>query len=430
MGSASTLQPTFFDKFQCIGAACEDTCCDGWQVPVDKNTYERYGSCSTQTWSKPLQQFFTINPFRTGDHNHAVIDLAGSRCPLLTDGLCSIQAKLGESYLSKTCATYPRVRHTVGNVIEQSLDLSCPEAARITLLDPAPIAFTKAVSDQSGPSTLDINYVKHAADPVQAFREIRNILIAVLQNRTRSIASRLITLGHLCEQLEQELSERNDISSIIEALRTERGHLSAPAEDPSSNPRFTPADQLALLIEMTICRINADFTHPRFLECNAEFAQGLGWTMESTMDDLSERFTASYYRYYLLFISRHGHMIEHYLVTYLYKSLFPFGSQALNRQFLLDGFHNTIANHYRFMMANYAIMNTILIGMAALHKEALSPDHVIKLMQSSAKTFEHSMTYPGRIIKLLNSKGLTNPCDMAAILQNQGQARVMTAAVA
>ena len=60
-----------------------------------------------------------------------------NQCPMLTaDRLCRIQLELGEGYLSTICATYPRIVQEVGGIRETALTLSCPEAARLVLLDP------------------------------------------------------------------------------------------------------------------------------------------------------------------------------------------------------------------------------------------------------------------------------------------------------
>jgi len=48
-------------------------------------------------------------------------------CPFLKGGLCEVQATLGEEWLCKNCATYPRVMAMVDGVLERSLDFSCPE---------------------------------------------------------------------------------------------------------------------------------------------------------------------------------------------------------------------------------------------------------------------------------------------------------------
>ena len=34
------LSTRYMDRFGCIGPDCEDHCCWGWKVLVDKNTYE------------------------------------------------------------------------------------------------------------------------------------------------------------------------------------------------------------------------------------------------------------------------------------------------------------------------------------------------------------------------------------------------------
>jgi len=38
----SESQPTYAGLFRCIGPVCEDTCCGGWDIPVDKITYQKY----------------------------------------------------------------------------------------------------------------------------------------------------------------------------------------------------------------------------------------------------------------------------------------------------------------------------------------------------------------------------------------------------
>lgn len=40
------LIPEYLTKFSCIGASCEDTCCAGWKVAVDKTTFQKYRNIS------------------------------------------------------------------------------------------------------------------------------------------------------------------------------------------------------------------------------------------------------------------------------------------------------------------------------------------------------------------------------------------------
>ena len=73
------------------------------------------------------------------EDGETVMTIVEGRCPMWRDdGLCRIQAELGEEALCKTCREFPRLTHDYGDFLERGLELSCPEAARIILS--APIA--------------------------------------------------------------------------------------------------------------------------------------------------------------------------------------------------------------------------------------------------------------------------------------------------
>jgi lysine-N-methylase len=53
-------QPAFYTAFQCISAACQDTCCEGWGVSVDKATYDKYQNSSDMELGAKLKNLVTI----------------------------------------------------------------------------------------------------------------------------------------------------------------------------------------------------------------------------------------------------------------------------------------------------------------------------------------------------------------------------------
>src|ERR1035438_6884142 len=127
-------QPQCFDRFHCTSADCEDTCCIGWEVLVDRETYEKYqGLPSHRIGDVALSTLVDSNPARSSVRNYARFRLQGSRCPALHQGLCSIQQTLGEPFIPDLCSTYPRVLNAIGGALERSFHLSCPEAARLLL---------------------------------------------------------------------------------------------------------------------------------------------------------------------------------------------------------------------------------------------------------------------------------------------------------
>src|SRR5580698_10539312 len=99
MKLAKLLQPLQFEAFHCIGAECEDTCCAGWNVHIDKPTYDKYQTVSVPDLEPRLSAFIAINDKATDEEDYARIVLTAGECPFLSDALCSIQQRLGEEYL-------------------------------------------------------------------------------------------------------------------------------------------------------------------------------------------------------------------------------------------------------------------------------------------------------------------------------------------
>ena len=142
MQKTKAVRPEYADRFRCIGPACEDSCCAGWQVDVDKVTYEKYQSVAPGPLRVLIDAKIAPVPEETDSGIPSVfarIELLPSlACPFHTaDRLCQIQVELGEEYLSHTCATYPRRTLTIDNLADKTLAFSCPEACRLVLLNPA-----------------------------------------------------------------------------------------------------------------------------------------------------------------------------------------------------------------------------------------------------------------------------------------------------
>lgn len=121
-------KPHYFDSFRCLAGACPDSCCHEWAVVVDDASAARY-----RALEGPLgQRLCQVMAQEDGD---IILTLEpNGRCPMWrSDGLCRIQAELGEAALCDTCRQFPRLRHDYGSFVELGLELSCPEAARLIL---------------------------------------------------------------------------------------------------------------------------------------------------------------------------------------------------------------------------------------------------------------------------------------------------------
>ena len=119
------IKPSYFDTFRCIADLCPDSCCKEWDVLVDPEKAAFYRSIPGPLGDR-LRQVLTEEDGET----YMLIE--NRRCPMWReDGLCRIQAELGEGALCKTCREFPRLTHDYGDFTELGLELSCPEAARI-----------------------------------------------------------------------------------------------------------------------------------------------------------------------------------------------------------------------------------------------------------------------------------------------------------
>jgi len=416
---AKRLQPRSYHAFRCIGADCEDTCCIGWIVNIDKPTYEAYQRCNDPELGPRLHELVTINSASTSDDNHARIVLSGSGCPFLSEGLCEIQKKLGEQYLSTMCSTYPRVMNVVDDVLQRSLALSCPEAARLVLLDPKPMDFDEDEGPLHDPHVGQLSKLSTLNDdarkPFRYFREIRGFVIWLLQYRAYPLWKRLAILGSFCDAL-HEMTEAGCHSQTPEIVEAYRDGCNRNLFDQALNDHGSqPAVQLEMIVELIVGRISSDFTPPRFLECYQDFMQGIAWTAESSMDDIGRSYALAFSQHYVQFMSRHEYMLEHYLVNYVHRTLFPLGPQEANRELSVHHVASSIRDQCLLMMVHYAIIQTVLIGLAGFHKADLAPGHVIKVIQSFTKTFEHSLSFPERMLQILADKDVKT-CASFAIL--------------
>jgi lysine-N-methylase len=309
----------------------------------------------------------------------------------------------------------------VDDVLPRSLDLSCPEAARLVLLDPSPMQFDE---DEGPPRDSRLGHLSVLSTsngvsnkPYAYFREIRAFVIWLLQYRDYPLSMRLVMLGSFCDQLQQMTAEDySQIPEIVDAYRD-----AVPRDrfvEALNTHRPQPAEQLELVLELIVGRISSDFTAPRLLDCYRKFMQAMEWTTESSMDDIGRRYATAYARDYEPFMSGHGHILEHYLVSFVHRTLFPLGPQQSSRGLSVGQVALSIGDQCRVMFVHYAIIQTLLIGMAAWHKQEFGAAHAILLIQAFSKAFEHSVSFPERSLKILAEKNVTSCAALASLIRN------------
>jgi lysine-N-methylase len=408
----TVLAPQYMKSFRCIGTSCEDSCCIGWRVDIDHETYKKYRNIKGGELSLLLEKNVTRNRSATkSEGNYARIKLAeGGICPFLDhERLCKIQHAHGEGYLSDVCTTYPRAVNLLNGIMERSAAMSCPEAARIALLQPEPMEFDEeeepAVTRNIIQSSINTHEPKFADKAQKHFWRLRIFSISVLQDRRYTLGERLVILGIFYDRVREAIKKEkaDEIPDVIAAHANmlEDGSLKVlinrmPAKD---------AIQMKLLKEIADRRYFSAVSNKRYLECFSEFLHGIRYTADSTVEEIGQRYHEAWQDYYEPYMREHEYILENYLVNYIFKNFFPFTAG------------NSVFDSYMMLVIHYALIKMHLIGMAGFQK-GLTDELVIKLIQSFAKTVEHNQLYVNEIAALMKQNDFSTMAYMSVLIRN------------
>lgn len=414
------LASQYFKDFNCITSACQDSCCVGWDVVIDKATADNYRQCQDKVLKPLFDKHIIVKIDSVGENYHspyARIAMNNNVCPFLTeDRLCIIQKTWNEESLSITCDTYPRKFNNVDGVLEQSLCISCPRAAELVLLNEKPMQFdsseTAVLLRNNQIPVLDTRDDVNAK-PYRYFQEIRIFIIALLQDRTYPLWQRLIILSVFCDRLGQVLAEYydEDIPYLITYFenKVQNGEFREPMNN-AGNQLEVQLQAMKILIDH---RLQGDFVSKKFITYVNEFRKGIGDSEGTSQKAVSLRYNEAYTRYYQPFMEKHEYILENYLVDYVFKNLFPFGPQR-SMYFGQKGIYTA----YILLAVHYSLIKTLLIGTAGYHQKDFNVKHVITLIQTFAKAIEHNPTYLKQAVQFIEASNMNNTGGMTILVKN------------
>lgn len=129
----------YMKRFRCIGPQCEDTCCNGWEVSLYKQDFKKIETLlKSKPELAPYRQVLRAKPANERvEEYHGELALTPQGCGMMVDGWCLLHRDYGEGMLPRVCATYPRHFLDLTEHLEVHGRLSCPEVARLCLLEEA-----------------------------------------------------------------------------------------------------------------------------------------------------------------------------------------------------------------------------------------------------------------------------------------------------
>ena len=408
------IRPNYAGRFRCIGSACEDDCCHSWSVTIDEDSYRKYLSLPDGPLRASILTAIDLAPgvetgFASKSYASIKMPISGI-CPFLNkDRLCRIHAQLGPDCLPSTCRFYPRIPRTIDDLEEETLSLSCPEAARLillaeTLFPPGDGPALETVWDDSA----------SCSSPIRSyFWVLRDFTIRLAVNRKYSLWKRLFLLGTFCRRLDAILREEpkrtvpdflRDFSAAVDS-----GTLNGPME----SIRPDPAAQLEMVLRLVGLRTGSLELSPRLTECVRAVADGIGWRAGVPLPSHVACYESSYRDYYAPFFDRHPLILENYLMNQMLRHVFPFGIKLFETSAVPE-FAQTFAE----LATQFALTKGLLIGVAGFYRERFSIDHVVQVVLSISRHFEHSPEFLADAAALLHERKMDNAQGLAMLLRN------------
>ena len=202
-------KPNYFDTFRCIGGSCPDSCCKEWGVQVDEASAAYYRSLPGELGDK-------LRSVLVEEDGETVMTIENGRCPMWrNDGLCRIQAELGEEALCKVCTEFPRLTHDYGDFMERTLELSCPEAAKLILsAKPGPMVTEEIPGGEEA---------EYDAEAMEVLKATRTVMLDILADTSRSVPDTLaaaLLYGYQAQaELDGEESQPFDADAALDSVR-------------------------------------------------------------------------------------------------------------------------------------------------------------------------------------------------------------------
>jgi lysine-N-methylase len=398
------------ESFKCVGSECEDTCCAGWGVSIDKFTHAKWES---EDKYKSIRQHLSIIPTseRNGidTANIIITDSETKKCPFLNqEKLCEIQKNHGHESLSYTCRSFPRSRNSLFNIKEENMSLACPEAARLVLNSKKPLEI-KLLDNPVD----EINLIK-SIYPVpnelccfssETAWELRSLVLKIIQTQGIEISNRLILIGMFAKNLEDAVVTSNHEESNIKKVIKNYQEISKSKEQivylTQNIPKSTEIKFIFLRNLISKIEQYAK-SNQKYLIYFDKLKKAYRFSESNNDKFLLENYLELRQKY--LNSSFQKQIFENYIFHLFVKEMFPFGSKKILTQF-------------QEIIVRIFLVQEHLISLSKTSEE-FNEANIIKLIQSFTRTYEHSSLFQTDLNQMLETLNFSSLAHICILLQD------------
>lgn len=385
------LLPAYLPRFTCIAGDCEDTCCAGWNIPLDKASFLRYQASIDPLLRPLISQFVKKNPKSTRANEYAQISLRDDDCRscgfLSEQKLCRIQERLGGEALSEVCSLYPRTIHRCQGLGRMTLTLSCPEAARQALLHEDAFEFVGQV--QTLPQSAMIEILPHFGFAMEGIDEVQALTIQLLRSPETPLSRRLMLVGLLCEGLVELARAKRPADLPVFLSSFERS-----LDDGSAMARlsgFYTDTEIQAQVSEAFFRIgwNTYPLSPHSRKVWLEITEGLGLSGGS-LAMLVPRYEEGL-RKLEPALAAVPWLLEHFVLNEALREFFPWGSTHPKQ-------------HYATLVFRFVMVRLMLAGRAVGREAPLTPEELAETVQVACRRYAHDRNNPKNVDRFMAEK--------------------------
>lgn len=375
------LQPEYVSKFQCDGAVCGSKCCKKWEVDIDGPTYQKYCTIEPRTERKKIVSRIK---YKKQKGKFIVEMTQDGACPFLqSDGLCHIQKTQGEDWLSNTCAIYPRIMYTAGDLLLRALTMTCPVAANQALLSKEPMQFEQRFI----PAEQYEEIVRRAAGRLSTrgatLLDVQYGAISILQNRALSIDQRLIVLGFFLDQAGDFVAEGEpEKIELLSAVYT-ADDFEKQVPDMLRAIMFQPIEYVKSMFDLieTLYGKNATF-HGREQELMRRVVRAFDMEQkEMPLASLVEKYRKDFCPVQAEMLHDFGYIFENYLVNEFFVNHYP---QVITGTF--------IQNYILFVMT-YKLLEFMAVAMVMTEEPKPDENRLVELIAHMTSSVDHNIEF-------------------------------------
>ena len=392
------LKPFYYDDFNCIANKCIDSCCVGWNVYIDKNTYKKYKKVRGE-FGKKISNSINRIKVNGNDLSYGKIKLKNNICPMMNEEkLCDVYINLGEEYLCNTCKAYPRNINKYNNIYERNLLMSCPEVARYLIKHKGDFYFSM---DEEELSDLDEDYIVNKIYDENLYNllwDARSLAMEIIQFKEIEIWKRIIFFKILCDKIQVLINENSyeNYQILLNNFRNEivNDHII------NSLDKITIVPGIKMSFTQTILQLRNNFgiKNEKYLNLIDEYNElvkknNTGTLMTKIENEFNE------------FLREHNNVLENLLVYLIYK----YFMRALYTKKLEVKTNNIIIS--------YAVIKMLLLARWYKNNKILNEEDFVEVFYIFSRVIEHNNGFLERLYNNIKDAGYDSIAYMTILVR-------------